>query len=86
MSEGGLVCANCAQCVISLAYNDHIFEECHSSVERNAIGVYGTVRLAMNRCQRKSVIDNLSKESVHIRQHVSCVVSWTKTIQETSYF
>jgi hypothetical protein len=53
--------------MISLAYDDHIFKECCSLVGRDAIGVHGMVRSAMNRCQRKLVIDNLSEESVHIR-------------------
>jgi len=83
--EWGLVCTDHVQCMIMFASYNNVFEEHGSSLERQAVGKYGTFWPAMNRCQQKSRTDGLDDKLVHIRRHVVFVVSWTETIRHTCY-
>lgn len=66
MRERGLVRADCARGVITLAFYNNVLEERCGSLEWQAVGKKGVVRPAMDGYQRKSCGDGLSDESVRI--------------------
>jgi hypothetical protein len=71
--------------MVSLAFHNNIFEECCRSIERQAGGRDGAVRLAVNRRHRKPKTDVLGNKSIRISGHVVLVVSGAETVCDIPY-